>query len=144
MRKVSRSALVPYRAQDMFMLVDDVERYPEFVPGCDAAEVISRSGDTVEARLALRKGAISKSFTTRNRRREFEAMDLSLVDGPFRHLQGGWRFKDLGDNGCKVSLELEFEFSSPLVDRMFGSFFEQTCNALVDAFAKRAAAVYGP
>lgn len=143
MRNVSRSALVPYRARDMFALVDDVASYPEFLPWCDAADELERSDDVVEARLALRKGAVSKSFTTRNTRREHDSIDLALVDGPFRHLCGGWRFKDLGDDGCKVSLELEFEFSSPVVDKMFGNFFEQTCNALVDAFAKRAAAVYG-
>lgn len=127
----------------MFALVDDVEKYPEFLPWCHAAEVISRSDDTVEARLELQKGGVRKTFTTRNSKREFETIDLALVDGPFRHLQGGWRFKDLGKDGCKVSLELEFEFSSRLLDRMFGAFFEQTCNALVDAFAKRAVAVYG-
>lgn len=143
MRKVNRSALVPYPAREMFVLVDDVAAYPEFLPWCKSAEVHRRSDDIVEASLELQKGAVSKTFTTRNSRREFEAIDLSLVGGPFKHLSGGWRFKDLGDDGCKVSLQLEFEFDSRLVDMMFGSFFEETCNSLVDAFSQRAASVFG-
>ena len=134
---------MPYQAREMFGLVDDVAAYPEFLPWCSSAEVHSRSDDTVDATLELHKGAVSKTFTTRNSRCEFTSIDLALVDGPFKHLSGGWRFKDLGDGGSKVSLELEFEFESRLVDLMFGSFFEQTCNSLVEAFSKRAAEVYG-
>ncbi len=143
MRKVDRSALVPYKAQEMFVVVDDVAAYPEFLPWCKSAEVHSCSDDIVEATLELQKGAVSKTFTTRNSRRKFESIDLSLVGGPFKHLSGGWHFKELGDDGCRVSLELEFEFESRLLDMMFGSFFEEICNSLVDAFSKRAASVYG-
>jgi len=143
MRNVKRSALVPYTAQQMFGLVDDVATYPEFLPWCHSAEVHSRSDEVVEATLELQKGAISKKFTTRNSRREFAAIDLALVGGPFKHLRGGWRFKDLGDAGSKVSLDLEFEFESRLTDLMFGTFFEEICNSLVDAFSSRAAVVFG-
>ena len=143
MRSVKRSALVPYKAQQMFGLVDDVAASPEFLPWCHSAEVHSRSDEVVEATLELQKGAISKKFTTRNSRREFEAIDLVLVGGPFKHLRGGWRFKDLGDVGSKVSLDLEFEFESRLTDMMFGTFFEEICNSLVDAFSRRAAVVFG-
>lgn len=143
MRKIDRSALVPYTAQEMFVIVDDVAAYPEFLPWCTAADEHSRSAEMVEATLELQKGAVSKSFTTRNTRHPFSAIDLALVGGPFRHLSGGWRFKDLGEGGCKVSLNLEFEFESKLVDMMFGSFFEDICNSLVDAFSKRAATVFG-
>jgi ribosome-associated toxin RatA of RatAB toxin-antitoxin module len=90
MRKVRRSVVVPYTAPQMFQLVDDVEAYPEFLPWCNDATVESRSGDTVIATLELHKGSVSKHFTTRNTRREFEAIDLALVDGPFRELGGGW------------------------------------------------------
>lgn len=143
MRRVNRSALVPYKARDMFGLVDNVAAYPEFLPWCHSAEEISRSADVVQATLTLQKGAVSKTFTTRNTRREFESIDMALIDGPFRHLSGGWRFTDLGEEGSKVSLELDFEFKSRAVDMMFGSFFEETCNSLIEAFSKRAAAVYG-
>ena len=143
MRKVSRSALVPYTAQQMFLLVDDVESYPEFLPWCNDAEVHDRSDESLEATLELHKGSVSNHFTTRNTRRPYEAIDIALVGGPFEHLQGGWRFTDLGEQGCKVALELEFQFESMMVDMLFGRFFEETCNSLVDAFTSRATQVFG-
>lgn len=143
MRKVSRSTLVPYSAREMFVLVDDVEAYPEFLPWCNDAEVHSRTAEIVEATLELHKGSVSKHFTTRNRRQEFESIGIELVGGPFSHLSGGWQFRDLGENGSKVLLELDFEFSSLIVDMMFGAYFEDTCNSLVDAFTRRAASVFG-
>ena len=143
MRKVKKSAIVPYSAREMFVLVDDVESYPQFLPWCNQAEVHNRTEESVDATLELQKGALSNKFTTRNSRNEFESIGLALIGGPFRHLEGGWQFKELGDNGCKVSLELEFEFESKLVDMMFGSFFEDICNSLVDAFTKRAESVFG-
>jgi len=127
----------------MFRLVDDVDSYAEFLPWCNQSEVLSRSDDTVEATLELHQGAVSKSFTTRNTLRTDEAIDLELLGGPFRHLAGGWKFQSLGAGGSKVSLELEFEFEGRMIDMMFGAFFEETCNSLVDAFTRRAADVYG-
>ena len=143
MRKVNRSALVPFSAREMFVLVDDVEAYPEFLPWCNDAEIHNRCDETVEATLELHKGSMSNHFTTLNTRHEFTGIDLSLVGGPFRHLQGGWQFTDLGDDGSKVVLELEFQFKSMVVDMMFGAFFEETCNSMVDAFSRRAATVFG-
>ena len=144
MRRVQRSALVSYSPREMFVLVDDVEAYPEFLPWCNDARILARSGDVVEARLELHRGSVSKHFTTRNTLSEYSRIDLELVGGPFRHLSGGWRFKELGTEGCKVSLDLQFEFDSKLVDMMFGTFFEDTCNSLVDAFTQRAGSVFGP
>ena len=143
MRKVNRSALVPHSADEMFTLVDDIEAYPSFLPWCNDARIHHRSTDTVEATLELHRGSLSKRFTTRNSLCRPERIDLALVGGPFRHLSGGWAFADLGAAGSKVSLELDFEFESMLLDLMFGSFFEDTCNALVDAFTRRALVVYG-
>lgn len=143
MRKVKRSALVPHSAKEMFELVDDVAAYPEFLPWCNDADVKSRTDETVIATLELHKGSISKHFTTRNTLHRFDAIDMALIDGPFRHLEGGWHFRDIADDGCEVSLELEFEFDNRLVDMMFGRYFEDTLKALVDAFTQRAATIYG-
>jgi ribosome-associated toxin RatA of RatAB toxin-antitoxin module len=142
-RKVSRSALVPYTAREMFILVDDVEAYPQFLPWCNDAEIHNRTEKTVEATLELHKGSISNHFTTLNTRHEYERIELALIGGPFRHLQGGWRFTELGQDGCKVVLELDFEFESRFIDLMFGAYFEETCNSLVDAFTKRAQEIFG-
>lgn len=143
MRKVSRNALVPYSACEMFALVDNVADYPEFLPWCKNAVVHKRSASCVEASLELQKGSVSKTFTTRNTLIECQSIELALVGGPFRQLSGGWEFKDLGDAGCRVSLALDFEFESPLLDLMFGPFFESTCNSMIEAFTNRAVSVYG-
>ncbi|MDH3274125.1 MAG: type II toxin-antitoxin system RatA family toxin [Gammaproteobacteria bacterium] len=143
MRKVSRSALVPYSAEQMFALVEDVEAYPSFLPWCNDVEVHSRDGDAVEVTLELHKGSLSKRFRTRNTLHRYEAMDLALISGPFRQLSGGWRFQQLGEKGSKVALELEFEFDSRMLDMVIGRYFENICNKLVDAFTRRAAVTYG-
>ena len=143
MRKVNRSALVPYSAREMFVIVDDVAAYPEFLKWCKSADVLERTDAVVQATLELQKGSLSNKFTTRNERNEFESIDISLVGGPFRHLQGGWSFTDLGNDGSKVALKLDFEFESMLVDMMFGAFFEDICNSLVDGFTQRATQIFG-
>jgi len=143
MRNVKRSALVPFSADEMFVLVDDVEAYPDFLPWCNSVEVHFRDTDIVEATLEMHRGSISKHFRTRNTSVRGESMDIRLVAGPFRALAGGWTFTQLGDAGCKVALQLEFEFASRAVDMVLGSFFEVTCNSLVEAFVRRANAIYG-
>jgi ribosome-associated toxin RatA of RatAB toxin-antitoxin module len=144
MRKVNRSALVPYTVREMFGLVDDIESYPEFVPWCNDATVEDRSGNVLIATLELHKGPISKHFTTRNTRREFEAIGMELVGGPFRHLSGEWRFQEIEGQGCRVSLELDFEFENKVLDVLFGAFFKEAGDSLVDAFTTRAREVFGP
>ena len=127
----------------MYALVGDVASYADFLPWCRRSEVLREEGDIVEASLTLEKGSVSKAFTTRNTHRENERIDIALVGGPFRSLSGGWQFDALGEEGCRVSLMLDFEFESKMLDMLFGGFFEDTCNALVDAFTERAADVYG-
>ncbi len=142
MRKVNRSALVPYSAAQMYALIKDVESYPSFLPWCNDAEVHIREKDFIEASLELHRGRISKRFRTRNQLRENEFLGIELVGGPFRHMAGGWTFTQLGDAGSKVVLELAFEFESRATDMIFGRFFEHTCNTLVDSFTQRAAKIY--
>ena len=91
----------------------------------------------------MHRGSVSKHFRTRNTSIPGEKMDIQLVTGPFSNLAGGWTFRQLGDTGCKVALEMEFEFSSRAIDLVLGAFFEGTCNSLVDAFVTRARHVYG-
>ena len=143
MRKISRSALVPYSASQMYALVDNIEAYPEFLPWCSDAVVHLREANVVEATLELRRSGLRRRFKTRNTVRVNQAIDLALIDGPFRHLAGAWRFGELGASGCKVSLELEFELESRVTDALLGPFFAEICNSLVDAFARRARDIYG-
>jgi ribosome-associated toxin RatA of RatAB toxin-antitoxin module len=142
MRKVHRSALVPYSAAQMYTLVKDVEAYPSFLPWCNDAEVHIREESFIEASLELHRGRISKKFRTRNVLKENESLGIALVGGPFRHMSGGWTFRQLSDAGSKVENELQFEFESRATDIIFGRFFENTCNSLVDSFTQRAAKIY--
>ena len=142
MRKVNRSALVPYSAAQMYELIKDVEKYPQFLPWCNDAEVHIDQEDFIEASLELHRGRISKRFRTRNALRPGESLGIELVGGPFRHMSGGWTFQQLGDAGCKVALVLEFEFENKATDVIFGRFFESICSSLVDSFTRRAAEMY--
>ena len=143
MRKVSRSALVPYSAEQMYVLVEDVESYPDFLPWCGGAELHWRDGDVLEGSVEMHLAGLRRSFRTRNRMREYEAIEMELVDGPFSHLSGGWQFTALDGLGCKVSLEVEFEVKSRATNHLLGRYFEQICNSLVDAFVQRAGQMYG-
>ena len=143
MRRVSRSALVPYSARQMYVLVEDVESYPDFLPWCGGAVLHWRDGDVLEGSVEMHLAGLRRSFRTRNRMREYEAIDMELVEGPFSHLNGGWHFKALDHLGCKVSLEVEFEVKSRATNRLLGRYFEEICNSLVDAFVRRAQDIYG-
>jgi ribosome-associated toxin RatA of RatAB toxin-antitoxin module len=142
-RQVNRSALVPYSAQQMYVLVEDVVAYPDFLPWCTGATLHSRDAEIIEASLELQRGGIKKSFRTRNFLQPGSALGIALVGGPFRHLDGGWLFQQLGEDGSKVSLELAFEFENRVTDALFGRYFEDTCNSLIDSFIKRADSIYG-
>jgi ribosome-associated toxin RatA of RatAB toxin-antitoxin module len=127
----------------MYVLVEDVESYPEFLPWCGGATLHWREGDVLEGSVEMHLAGLRRSFRTRNRMREFEAIDMELVEGPFSHLSGGWHFKSLDHLGCKVSLDVEFEVRSRTTDRLLGRYFEDICNSLVDAFVRRAEDIYG-
>ena len=143
MESIDRSALVPYTPHEMFVLVTDAAAYPQFLPWCCGAEVLSYEHDEMVARLDFSVGGVSKSFTTRNGHQADFEVSIQLVDGPFSQLDGRWRFEPLGEQGCKISLFLEYDFSSKIVSMVVGPVFSQIANSLVDAFQKRAAEVYG-
>jgi ribosome-associated toxin RatA of RatAB toxin-antitoxin module len=140
---VDRSALLPYTPAEMFELVSDITAYPDFLPWCSSAQILSQQGEEVSARVGFSVSGVSKSFTTRNRLQTGEEITMQLVDGPFSDLQGCWRFEPLGDSGCKISLFLEYTFSSKMVALAVGPVFNKIANTLVDAFQKRAVEVYG-
>ncbi|RMF96795.1 MAG: type II toxin-antitoxin system RatA family toxin [Gammaproteobacteria bacterium] len=144
MREITRSAIVPATPAQMFELVADVERYPEFLPFCTAAELLARDPQSLTGRITVSQGPLQASFTTRNELEPPRRMTLALVDGPFSELQGEWEFEPLGENGCRAQLQLRFGFANRAQDLLLGKVFEQTCNRLVDAFVRRAAEIHGP
>ena len=143
MARVEKSALVPYSAQNMYALVADVDSYPGFLPWCRSARQRDNGDGTVTATIEMAKGPLHKSFTTRNTLLEGECIRIQLVDGPFKHLNGTWSFEPRGESGCRVKLDLEFDFSSRLLRGVVGPVFHEIANTMVDAFSRRAAVVYG-
>lgn len=143
MTTVNRSALVPYSASEMYALVDDIEAYPQFLPWCKSSKVFSRNEDEVRAAIELARGGIQRSFTTCNRLQHNKMIEMRLVEGPFHHMDGFWRFDPLAERASKVSLDMDFEFSNRILSMTIGPVFSQIANSLVDAFCVRAAVVYG-
>ncbi|CUS48815.1 MAG: Oligoketide cyclase/lipid transport protein [Idiomarinaceae bacterium HL-53] len=143
MPQVERSALVPYSCEQMFDLVNDIASYPEFVPGCVGAKVLQAHENVIEAELSISKAGIQHAFATRNTLYPQHQVDMALIRGPFKSLQGGWRFEALSEDACKVILQLDFEFSSKLLHFAFAKVFNEVTSRMVDAFAKRAKQVYG-
>jgi ribosome-associated toxin RatA of RatAB toxin-antitoxin module len=143
MTLIDRSALLPYRAQQIFELVSDIEAYPQYMDGCVGAEILRREEGVLEARLDLARGGLRHSFSTRNRSLESRAIKLELIDGPFDHFEGQWGFMALGDDACKVSLQIEFGVSGAVRGMAAAKLFNRVTNNLIDALGKRAKQVYG-
>jgi ribosome-associated toxin RatA of RatAB toxin-antitoxin module len=143
MRDIRRSALMPYAPAQVYGLVADVERYPDFLPWCTSARILSRAGDEMTVTLGLSSGLVRTSFTTRNRLEADRALTMSLVDGPFDHLAGRWDFTPIQDAGTRADLHVAFATHGIIGAIALGPAFEGACNHLVDAFARRARQVFG-
>ncbi|MDD9177900.1 MULTISPECIES: SRPBCC family protein [Aliivibrio] len=142
MPQVSRSALVPFSAKQMYDLVNDVASYPQFLPGCSGSKIIEQSEHAMVASVDVAKAGIKKTFTTKNTLVDSEVIGMNLVNGPFKSLTGGWHFMALDETACKVELKLDFEFSNALVAMAFGKVFQELTNNMVNSFTQRAKQVY--
>jgi len=143
MALTEKSVLVEYSAAQMYALVADVPRYPEFLPWCGGAQILSRDGDIVHAAISIDFRGIRQKFSTENRQREPELIEMKLLHGPFRELDGSWRFKALGEQACRIDFRLHYEFSSKLLEKLVGPVFHYIANSFVEAFVNRAAQLYG-
>ncbi len=143
MKVVERSALVGFTPAQMFALVNDVARYPEFLPWCTAARAEDRSATERVASIDVARGPLRTEFTTCNTLRPDEQIDMRLVAGPFKTLAGRWRFDPIGDRGARVSFRIEFEFKNRLTAAAFNAVFEALCGTVVDAFVQRARQIHG-
>ena len=143
MTTINKSALVAYSAAQMYALVNDIESYADFLPWCSSSSILSQNEDEIRATVEIAHGSLNKAFTTRNRLQQDKMIEMRLEQGPFKQLEGFWRFDVLGERACKVSLDLEFEFSSRMLGLVVGPVFNQVADSLVDSFQKRAVDVYG-
>jgi ribosome-associated toxin RatA of RatAB toxin-antitoxin module len=138
MRNLTRSALIARPPDQVFALVNDVASYPQFVPGCSSAEILLRSDTEIVARLRVHRGPLSTQLTTRNRPRPPGEIRLELVAGPLRALDGVWTFTPVGSNGCRIELQLQFEFSNPIKAALLEPLIEGVATSMVHAFVGRA------
>jgi len=146
MKTVQKSVLLWYSPQEMYALVTDVEKYPQFLPWCDRAAVLSRDESGVTAEVGIAFGGIHQSFTTRNTHLASSRVGMALVKGPFSKLDGQWNFLPVGDGSqraCRVELSLNYGFESVVLGRLIGPVFDKIAATLVEAFVKRAHEVYG-
>ncbi|MGE8296410.1 MAG: type II toxin-antitoxin system RatA family toxin [Pseudomonas sp.] len=141
--RIQRSALLPYPAQALYDLVNDVASYPQFLPWCSASEVLEVSETHMLASLEVAKAGIGQRFVTRNALLPAQRIEMNLQEGPFTSLNGVWEFKALGEKACKISLDLTFDYAGPLVRATLGPLFNQAANTMVDAFCQRAKQLYG-
>ncbi|KTC77880.1 type II toxin-antitoxin system RatA family toxin [Legionella brunensis] len=139
---VKKNREVSFTCEQMFGLVNRVEEYSQFLPYCSESLVHHRDEDEVQATLVIAAAGMSKSFTTRNRLQLNKMIEIRLVDGPFKHLEGFWRFDETPE-GCLVSFDLEFEFAGWMFSAILGPVFEQVTEKMVDAFCERAEVLYG-
>ncbi|RCL45737.1 MAG: type II toxin-antitoxin system RatA family toxin [Candidatus Thioglobus sp.] len=142
MPTISRSALVPHSAAQMYAIVNDVEHYPEFVPWCSGSEFKMLADNQKQATLHFSRGTIKTAFTTRNTLTEGEIIAMQLLDGPFKQLHGAWTFTDIDDIGSRVELALQFELSNPMLKIALEAFFNQLCDRMVSSFVERARQLY--
>jgi ribosome-associated toxin RatA of RatAB toxin-antitoxin module len=142
MALVEKTVIIPYSAEQMFKLVDGVEGYPEFLPWCGGASVDKVDGNTIHATVHIDYHHIKQSFTTENSRTPHSRIAITLVNGPFRQLDGEWLFIALTPSACKIEFRLRYEFSSKLLEKMVGPVFHYIANSFVDAFIHRAEKVY--
>jgi len=143
MPSIQRNALVAYSASQMYELVNDVEKYEKFLPGCVKSEVLESSDNHMLASMILSKAGVKQTLTTSNTLIKDSSIQMDLSDGPFKSLSGGWSFTPLSDDACKIELQLDFVFSSKLMEIAFGKIFNSLASNMVSAFSQRAKQVYG-
>lgn len=146
MKTIHKSVLLWHSAHEMFALVTDIERYPEFLPWCDQGKVLEQTENGMVARVGMAISGLRQSFTTRNAHEADRRVHMALVEGPFSQLDGVWEFTPLGDGSqraCKIDFKLSYGFSSSTLAALVGPVFDKIAGSLVDAFVKRADQVYG-
>lgn len=140
---IKKSAVVPYNAEQMYDLVNDIDSYPEFLPWCSEARVFERSETRLKASISMASGSIKQSFSTVNTMQPGRRIDVHLLRGPFKYLDGHWLFEPLEDGGCRISLEMHFEFRNKLLKLTLNKLFNRIVDSLVGSFSERARRVYG-
>ena len=143
MAVVEKSVLIERTVTQMFDLVDRVEDYPKFLPWCGGTDLLERNASKTAARLHINYHGLKADFATENAKEAPRWMNIQLKEGPFRSMEGGWRFTPLGETACKVEFRLHYEFSNRILEKALGPVFHHIANTFVESFVKRAHQIYG-
>lgn len=142
MAQVKKTVLIHHSAAEMFLLVDDVLKYPEFLPWCGGVDLLSQNDETTIATLHIAYHGIRQNFTTENTKKFPESMSIELQDGPFKHLDGHWQFHALNEEACKIEFSLNYEFANAFLEKIIAPVFSHIANTFVDGFVVRADKIY--
>jgi len=143
MTEISKTAVVPYTSNEMYALVNDIESYPAFLPWCIAAKILSKKEESLIATLSLAMGKIKQSFTTENTMLEGSRIDMRLIEGPFKHLSGYWKFNPEDEHSCNIQLHMNYEFKNKIIKYALGKVFYIVIDTMVESFVQRAQHIYG-
>lgn len=143
MIEISKTTVVPYTPKEMYILVNDIESYPAFLPWCTSAKILNQQKESLTASLSLAVGKIKQSFTTENIMQDGSRIEMQLIDGPFKHLSGYWKFNLEDDQSCHIHLHMIFEFKNKIVKHTLGKAFYKVIDSLVESFVQRAQQIYG-
>jgi len=142
MAQVRKTVIINHSAAQMYLLVDDVQRYPEFLPWCGGVDLIRQDEHLTEATLHIAYHGLHQNFTTENSKTFPSHMHIQLKDGPFRHLEGTWQFTALNDEACKIEFSLSYEFANHFLEKIIAPVFNHIANTFVDGFVTRADEIY--
>jgi ribosome-associated toxin RatA of RatAB toxin-antitoxin module len=142
MAQVQKTVLIHHSASRMYALVDDVKKYPEFLPWCGGVDLIKQDDASTVATLHIDYHGLHQKFTTENLKTFPSLMEIKLKDGPFKHLEGVWRFIELNENACKIEFMLNYEFTNIIIEKIISPVFSHIANTFVDGFVARADVVY--
>ena len=142
MAQVSKTVIINHSAADMYTLVDDVLKYPEFLPWCGGVDLIQQDEMSTIATLHINYHGLQQNFTTENHKTYPSAMKIELKEGPFKHLNGAWLFTKLNEEACKVEFTLNYEFANSFLEKIIAPVFSHIANTFVDGFVTRADKIY--
>jgi len=143
MTRIHKNTFVPYSAEEMYALVNDIRAYPQFLPWCKGAEVVNETATRLQATVALEAGRVKQSFSTQNSMQPGRSIEMQLLEGPFRFMTGRWQFEPQADHRCMIDLNIEFEFKNKLLKLALSGTFNKVMDSMVEAFTRRAEQIYG-
>jgi ribosome-associated toxin RatA of RatAB toxin-antitoxin module len=140
---IHKSTLVPYSADEMYALVNDIESYPDFLRWCKRTQILYATDTNLQATIAVEAGKIKQSFTTENSMQPGREINMQLVEGPFKYLRGKWQFEPQADQTCRITLDIQFEFKNKLFKLALNKMFNYIMNSMIGSFSQRACEIYG-